>query len=382
MAVITSIETGAVNVPLKKATSFSNRTMLTRQFGLVRVNTAAGSGIGIAYIGTAGGLMFPLAVEHILAPALLGRDTCEVERLWSRMYQEALMQGRAGIVHRALSALDIALWDHNAREAGKPLHKFLGAYETDSIPAYASGGYYLDDKGNDKLAEEMAGYTAAGFTAVKMKTGRLSPDMEEGRLKAVREAVGDDVTVMMDANNAWKDVTEALQHVRRFEKYHPHFIEEPFLCDDIDSHSRLASLTSIPVATGEVESGRRRFKEILDKKAAAVLQPDVCVCGGITEWNRIVSLAECCGVIVYPHAWHDLHAPLAASHPNVPMCEMFTNDDIFNPGSLFDNRMQQKNGRLQLRQGPGLGFNFKEDLLAETAMSGKPGRSPWIILKQ
>ena len=382
MAIIRSIETGAVNVPLNKPTSFSNRTVLTRQFGLIRINTDTASGIGLAYVGTAGGELFPMAVETLLAPVLLGRDTCEVERLWMEMYQEALMQGRSGVVHRAISAIDIALWDHNAKEAKKPLHKFLGAYEMDSVPVYASGGYYLDDKGNDKLAAEMSGYIAAGFKAVKMKTGRLSPAREEDRLRAVREAVGEDVLVMMDVNNGWRDVTQALQYMRRFEKYNPHFLEEPFLCDDIDSHSALAKLTSIPIATGEVETNRWRFKEILDKKAALILQADVAVCGGITEWKRIVSMAGCYGVIVYPHAWHDLHAPLAASQPNVPMCEMFTNDEIFNPSSLLDKRMVQKDGRLQLWQEPGLGFGFKEDVLAKTAMSGDgPGKGPWVTLK-
>lgn len=381
MAIITAIETGAVEIPLKKPTSMSNRTVNSRHFGIVRVHTSDGVGIGASYVGTAGGMLFPIAVEAILAPVLLGRDTYEIEKLWAELYQEALMQGRAGVVHRALSALDIALWDHNARVANLPLFKMLGATDIESVPAYASGGYYLEGKTYDKLAEEVDGYVKQGFKAVKMKTGRLSPREEEERLRVVRQTVGDDVLVMMDANNAWSDVTEALRYVKRFEKYNPHFIEEPFLVDDIDSHARLAELTDIPVATGEVEVGRWRFKELLDKKGAAIIQADVVVCGGITEWKRIVSMAACYGVNVYPHAWHDLHAPLVATAPNAPMCEMFTNLDIFNPNAMFTRTMQQKDGRLLLWQEPGLGFDFDEDALRNFASSGDRDAGPWKTVK-
>ncbi|KAG0927744.1 hypothetical protein G6F63_014375 [Rhizopus arrhizus] len=135
------------------------------------------------------------------------------------MYQEALLQGRQGTVMRALSALDIALWDLNAKTAGLPLHKFLGAVELETVPAYASGGYYLDGKTPQHLGEEMASYVDKGFEAVKMKTGRLSPREEEARLKAAREAVGPDVELMMDCNNAWQDVTQAMQYIRRFEHW-------------------------------------------------------------------------------------------------------------------------------------------------------------------
>lgn len=379
MSVITAIETSAVCVPLKKATSFSNRTVTARHFGLVRVHTDAGhTGIGLAYVGTAAGELLPIAVEKILAPVLMGRDSLEVEQLWTDMYQEALMQGRVGVVMRAISAVDIALWDCNSRAAGLPLHKYLGATDLESVPVYASGGYYQEGKSLELLAREMSGYMAQGFKAVKMKTARLSPRLEEERLKVVRETVGEDVLVMMDANNAWSDVTQALEYVRRFEKHNPHFIEEPFLVDDIDSHARLARLTSVPVATGEVEAGRWRHKELLDKGGAAILQTDVAVCGGISEWRRIAAMAAAYGVNIYPHAWHDLHAPLVASAPNARFVEMFTNDEIFNPSALLDRRMQPRDGRIYMHQGPGLGFDFAEDVLRKHGITGEAGKNPWV----
>lgn len=378
MPIITSIETGAVRVPLDAVTSFSNRSVRSRDFGLVKLHTDSGhTGIGFAYVGTVAGEMLPLAVQTLFAKLLIGRDTLEVEALWKEMYQEALLQGRAGVVMRAISAIDIALWDINAKSAGLPLHKYLGATDLISIAAYASGGYYLDGKTPQKLGEELAHYAALGFKAMKMKTGRLSPQQEEDRLKAARDAVGYDVALMMDVNNGWEDLTQALQYVRRFEKYQPYFIEEPFLADDLDNHARLARATSIPVATGEVETGHWRQKTLLEMGGAAILQTDAAVCGGITEWRRVAQMASGFGVTVMPHAFHDLHAPLVASMPNAPYAEMFLDDKVFNFSRLLDRRMRHENGRIVLHQTPGLGFAFDEDILREFALTQGRQHGPW-----
>jgi L-alanine-DL-glutamate epimerase-like enolase superfamily enzyme len=139
-----------------------------------------------------------------------------VEGLWQEMYQEALLQGRAGVVMRAISTLDIALWDRNARAAGLPLYRYLGAVHEASVPAYASGGYYLEGKTPKHLAAEMAGYVEAGFSAVKMKVGKGNLRDEEARIAAVRERIGGEPVLMLDANNAWSDLPTALQFVRMY----------------------------------------------------------------------------------------------------------------------------------------------------------------------
>jgi L-alanine-DL-glutamate epimerase-like enolase superfamily enzyme len=382
MPIITSISVCAARVPLDRVTSFSNRTVTARDYGLVKVTSSEGiSGIGFCYVGSAGGELLPMAVEKILAPVLLGRDSLEVEALWRDMYQEALLQGRAGVVMRAISILDTALWDLNARSVELPLHKFLGAAHVDRVPAYASGGYYLDGKTPDKLGQEMAHYVSLGFKAVKMKTGRLSPKAEEQRVAAAREAIGPDIELMMDANNAWGDLTEALQYVRRFEKFNPYYIEEPFLVDDIDNHARLARATSIPVATGEVEVGRWRHKELLDKNAAAILQTDAVVCGGISEWRRIAAMAAGYGVVMCPHWFHDVHAPLVAATPNARYVEFFWDDQVLNFRKLLDTQLTQHDGHIILHQTPGLGFGFDPLAVARYSISGSNGR-PWVTLNR
>jgi L-alanine-DL-glutamate epimerase-like enolase superfamily enzyme len=372
MPLIESIDFCVAVVPLDRVTSFSNRTVSERHYGLVKVRGRDGvEGIGFCYVGTQAGSIFAASVKDLLSKRLIGRDSYAVERLWTEMYQEALLQGRSGTVMRALSALDTALWDLNARTAGLPLHKFLGAVQMESVPAYASGGYYLDGKTPQALAQEMLGYVALGFKAVKMKTGRLAPKLEEMRLKAVREAVGPDIEVMMDCNNGWVDVTQALQYMKRFEPYDPYFIEEPFGPDDLDNHARLAKLTRVPVATGEIGYGRWYHKEMLDKNAAAILQTDAVVCGGISEWRRIAATAGSYGVVMCPHWFHDVHAPLVASTPNARYVEFFADDQVLNFRKLLNKQLTHQSGRVILHQTPGLGFEFDE---AQVSKYGTWGR--------
>ena len=366
MPKIESIETCVAAVPLDQVTSFSRRALDTRHYGLVKVRSTDGvTGIGFCYVGGSGGELFRTAVEQLFAPILIGEDTYAVEGLWKAMFSESLLQGRSGTAMRALSALDTAFWDLNARTHEVPLHKYLGATELETVAAYASGGYYLDGKTPEKLGEEMAHYVSMGFKAVKMKSGRLSPAEEEARVRAAREAIGPDVELMIDMNNAWTDVAQAMPYIQRFEAYRPYFIEEPFFPDDVENHARLAKATRIPVATGEIGYGKFYHKDLLDKGGAAILQTDAVVCGGISEWRRIAATADSYGVAMCPHWFHDVHAPLVASAPNGRYVEFFWNDQVLNFRRLITEQLGHKDGRIVLHQTPGLGFDFDETQVAK-----------------
>ena len=379
MPKIESIAVATARVPLENVTSFATRTVSARDYGLVKVSGGGLEGIGFCYAGSTAGTLVAHAVEHLLAPILLGQDSLLVEGLWQRMFQETLLHGRAGSVMRAISILDCALWDLNARAARLPLYRYLGAAMEGAVPAYASGGYYLEGKTPQRLGEEMAGYVKAGFRAVKMKVGRLSPREEEARVKAAREAIGPDIELMLDANNAWLDLPTAMRYMERFEAYDPYWIEEPFLPDDIENHARLAKLTRTTVATGEIGTGRWHFKEILDKGAAQILQTDALVCGGISEWRKIAATAASYGVTVCPHWFHDLHAHLVAATVNARYVEFFPDDQVLNFRRLVDTQLEAKDGMLVLPTTPGLGFGFDEKALARYALGS--GKSAWNTLK-
>jgi len=379
MAKIESISVATARVPLQNVTSFATRTVSARDYGLVKVRGGGLEGIGFCYAGSSGGTLVAQAVEQLLAPILLGRDSLLVEGLWQRMFQETLLHGRAGSVMRAISILDCALWDLNARTVKLPLHRYLGAATDGAVPAYASGGYYLKGKTPKKLGEEMAGYVRAGFRAVKMKVGRLSPREEEARVKAARAAIGPEIELMLDANNAWLDLPTAMRYMERFELYDPYWIEEPFFPDDIENHARLAKLTRTTVATGEIGTGRWHFKEILDKGAAQILQTDALVCGGISEWRKIAATAASYGVTVCPHWFHDLHVHLVAATTNARYVEFFPDDQVLNFRRLIDTQLEARRGELVLPQTPGLGFGFDEKAVARYALGS--GRSAWNVVK-
>jgi L-alanine-DL-glutamate epimerase-like enolase superfamily enzyme len=379
MATIESISVATARVPLDVVTSFATRTVSARDYGLVKVRAGGVEGIGFCYAGSSGGTLVAHAIEHLLAPILLGRDSLLVEGLWQRMFEETVLHGRAGSVMRAISILDCALWDLNARAAKLPLYKYLGAAVERAVPAYASGGYYLEGKTPKKLGQEMAGYVKAGFRAVKMKVGRLSPKEEEARVRAARDAVGPEVELMLDANNAWRDLPTAMRYVERFELYDPYWIEEPFFPDDIDNHARLSKLTRVTVATGEIGTGRWHFKELLDKGAAQILQTDALVCGGVSEWKRIAATAASYGVTVCPHWFHDLHAHLVAATANARYVEFFPDDQVLNFRRLIDRQLKAEGGMLILPAAPGLGFGFDEKAVSRYAL--KDGGTAWKALK-
>jgi L-alanine-DL-glutamate epimerase-like enolase superfamily enzyme len=365
MSKVVSVEARTVHITLKQATAFARRQVTARDYTLVKVCTDDGlEGIGHCYAGHSGGNVVTTAVRQMLAPMLIGADPTSTELLWKEMYQEVLLHGRVGSVMRALSIIDIALWDRNARAANLPLYKYLGAAYEGTVPAYGSGGYYLEGKTPEMLGEEMVSYVALGLSAVKMKVGRGDLRSEEARIAAARKAIGPEVLLMLDANNAWSDVPTALRFIERFAPYNPYWIEEPFSPDQIDNHAKLAAAISIPVATGEIEAGRWRFKELLDKQAASILQPDAAVCGGISEFRRIAALADCYGVTVCPHWFHGLHVHLVAASPNGQFVEYFPDTKVFNFGEIIDRQLEVRDGGLVLPTEPGLGYQFDEKAIA------------------
>lgn len=370
MSTIESVQARTVAVPLDQPTAFSTRVVTERHYTLVKIRTTDGvQGIGFCYTGNFGGQVVSEAVRQLVAPVLEGEESHRVRGLWDQVHQATLLQGQAGTTMRALSAADVALWDANARAASLPLWQYLGAVADTSVPAYASGGYYREGKTPQDLADEVSGYVELGFKGVKIKVGRDSVSQDAERIKAARDAIGPDVKLMLDANNAWRDLPSALAALQRWEEYDPFWIEEPFAPDAVHNHARLAQKTTVAVATGEIEAGLGRHFDLLRNEAAIILQTDAAVCGGITEFQAIAATARSFGVEMWPHWFHDLHVHLVASTPNAGGVEFFADSSVLNFRRLITEQLEiSAEGSLVLPRRPGLGFDFDDSVVAQFAL--------------
>ena len=368
---IISVESATCVVPLDSGVAFATRSVQERHYTLVRIRSDSGiEGIGFSYTGHKAGGVTTMAIRELLSDVVIGRDPHQIESIWDEMYKESILHGRRGSVLRGISAIDIALWDLISKDAGLPLYKMLGAFHEEIVPAYASGGYYQPNKTPEDLANEMRSYLDLGLRAVKIKVGRVSTSEDVTRIGFAREAVGNSVPLFLDGNNAWSDASSAIQACREFEVHSPDWIEEPLMPDDILGHAKIAQAINIPVATGEIHQTRWDFEQILDNNAADILQSDAGVCGGITEWRKIASMAAGRDVIVAPHWLADIHVHLVASTPNASWVEFFTDHSVLNIGRLFSTSLEIKDGGLKIPQSPGIGVDFDDEAVQKFSLDG------------
>lgn len=363
---IAEVESIPIAIPLETPVSFANRTIETRDHAITYVRTADGrEGIGYS-LGYGAAELISEAVESMLEPILIGEDPRDTERLWKTMYDGNVQIGRTGLFLRAISTVDIALWDLKGKSACQPLHKLLGGY-TDSVPAYASGGYYRDEKGHEGLRAEVQRYVDAGHDAVKIKIARLSNSEEVERLAAVRDEIGPDRTLLLDASGEWETTTEAIRACRAFEPYDPYFVEEPVMINRVETMAELNEAIPYPVATGELEGTRHNFARLRDTGAASILQPDATVCGGITEWLKIARYAAAYDIPIAPHYNWNLHTPLVAAIENGRWVEYFYRDqDVVVFDDVVEDPLEpDESGHISPVDRPGHGVQLDEDAIRE-----------------
>lgn len=357
---ITEVESIPIAIPLETPVSFATRTIEYRDHAITYVRTADGlEGVGYS-LGYESADLMADAVNETLAPLIEGEDPRDTERLWRRMFDGTVQVGRRGAFLRAISSVDIALWDVAAKAADAPLYKYLGA-NSESVPAYASGGYYRDDKDHDGLRSEIERYVDAGHDTVKMKVGRLSVTEEVPRVRAVREVIGGERTLLLDANGAWTDAPEGLRNCRAFAEFDPYFIEEPAMPDNVDLLAAINAGIAYPVATGELESTRYGFANLLRADAAGVLQPDATVVGGITEWLKVANTAATYDVPIAPHYNWNLHTSLLCAIENGTWVEYFYRDqDVKVFDDVVANPVTPVDGEMHPPDRPGHGVELDD----------------------
>jgi L-alanine-DL-glutamate epimerase-like enolase superfamily enzyme len=317
---IGAVRTDHFRIPLPTVLSDSTHGEISH-FELItaRVRGDGGErGLGYTYTVGCGGAAIHALIARDLVPLLIGADPRRIEKLWDRMWWGTHFVGRGGVAAMGISAVDIALWDLKARCAGEPLWRFLGGAAR-RVKAYA-GGIDLYFSLN-ALLEQASAFLEQGFRAIKTKVGRerLSEDVE--RVAAVRDLIGPDVPLMVDANMRWT-VDQALRASRALAEHDVYWLEEPTIPDDVTGHARILREGALPIAAGENLRTVYAFQEMIAAGGVSFPEPDVANVGGITPWLKVAHLAEAHNLPVTSHGVHDLHVHLLAAVPNASYLEV------------------------------------------------------------
>ncbi|MFF5289581.1 mandelate racemase/muconate lactonizing enzyme family protein [Paractinoplanes globisporus] len=299
-AVITSVETYALAVPLIRTLSDATAQLKAWTVPVVEIRTADGRvGTGISGV-HCGAELLTQVIDDYYAPALLGTPSEDILGTWKRLYWlPTHWIGRSGPVHMALSMVDIALWDLAAQRAGLPLWRLLGG-TPDPIETYNTDGGWLN-LSVDELARDLGSLVDRGWRRVKVKVGKADWREDAARVRAARRAVGPDITLMCDANQRW-DFSTAMRMLPVLAEVGMDWFEEPVHADDITAHRRLQAASPVDIAAGESLYSYHAFANFLAAEALRVVQVDVTRVGGVTEWMQVAQHAAAGGLRVVPHA--------------------------------------------------------------------------------
>ena len=369
---IAAIETFDLTCPLECPFGWSQGWIDQRSTALVKVTTDDG------LVGWGEGAAADL-IDGLLAPLLIGQDPMDRTGLWERMFH-ALYNGNnaVGLAGSALSALDIALWDLAGKATGLPLCALLGGKVRDKIAVYATGLYYTEGEFPNRLLDEARAYVAAGFKGMKTKVGGLSMAEDVARVRALREAIGPDIHLMVDANEAY-NATAAIRIGQKLAELDLVWFEEPVNAQDLDAYLEVKAALPMAIAGGENLRTRYEFKPYLTRRAYDIVQPDVMHCGGITEMQRICAMANACGIQVNPHVWGSPVMIAATLHlaSTLPPCPPARNAQPYvqEPVMEFDRTpnairqelcavpFDQEDSFVRVPAGPGLGIEVDEGVV-------------------
>jgi L-alanine-DL-glutamate epimerase-like enolase superfamily enzyme len=327
-----------------------------RSVGALLVFIDGGDGlVGEGYLFAPGTRQLRVLEEMVLSfkPQVVGNDPEFSEAIWRNLWSGINFYGHKGISVFALSAVDMAVWDLRGKALGKPIHRLLGGCRS-AVPTYASGGLWLGAS-IDELVAEARSFLASGFRAVKMRLGkpRLEEDVE--RVRAVRQAIGPDIALMADANQGLT-VDHAIRLGRRLEEFGLAWFEEPVQAYDLEGSARVAAALDTPIASGETEYARYGFRDMLERKAADVLMPDLGRVGGVSEFVKVAHMADAVDVPVSSHIYTEQSIGLVAALGNATYLEHMPWFE-----TLFRERLEMREGKVLVPERPGFGFTFDPD---------------------
>jgi D-arabinonate dehydratase len=317
-------------------------------------------------------------IPELIAPLLVGKDPLEFESLWDVMFATTYRKRwnrngwTRGQLMAVIAATDQALWEIAAKNAGKPVFRLMGGTES-NIRCYMAGGYYRDGKTIDQLRREMEVFRRHGYTAVKMRVGGDSLDVDVERVAVAREALGPDVLLMLDANEAY-EADDGIEAAKEFAPHDIFWFEEPARWyEGASVWKRVADEGGIPVAGGEQAAARWEAADLVNSGAISYMEFDGMRTGGPSEWLKVAAICKEAGIPMAPHHGPLIHAHLVSAVPNGLMVEVFPDPAEYGPGDELEfTRWDRKyemfsyfpeivDGYLQLPDTPGWGFELDED---------------------
>lgn len=340
-----------------------------RNWCFVKVMTDQGiHGIGEAY--SCGPDEATVKVIEDFKSWLIGQDPRNIEYLWNLMYNFTRFPG-GSVVNAALSGIEHALWDISGKAAGLPVYMLLGGKCRDKIRVYQSigGSEPTQCAESAKRLIEKYGYTGLKMSPHMPQTNAKPVNyvtrMAGQRVRAVREAVGPDVDIGVDIHAKFFEVNRAIRMAKEIEPYNPMWLEEPIRPENVEAMRKLAEHVDIPLASGECNYMKHEFRAILEAQCLDIIQPDICVCGGLLEMKKIAAMADAHYVRVAPHnpmgpVATTVNVHFAASTPNFFILE-YHPDDSGARKDVLKEPLMVKDGYIPLPTKPGLGIELNEE---------------------
>lgn len=343
-----------LRVPVAQTYVAAGRSVDANWHVLARVDTADGiEGIGYIVYPRQDLMAAVATATRELGESLLGAEVLDVEATWAALVKRGSWVGPGGLLHCAIAPLDIALWDAVGKTLEQPLYRLLGGYR-DRLPVYASDGMWY----NLSLAEVAAvasQHVTQGFRAVKLRLGgEARPEAEAQRVRAVRQAVGPDVRILVDGTETWNR-PQALQTGRALQEAGIAWLEDPINHQDLEGLSQLSSLLEVPVAAGEHLYNLRDFRDLLQARAVDIAIIDLARIGGITPWRKVAALAQAFETLVCGHVVPEIHVQLLAAVPNAHMVEY-----VPRSAAILRHMPVIEDGQMIAPQAPGLGLELDE----------------------
>jgi len=375
---IERIEAIPLSCTLRESFGFSQAWVERRQTVLVKIVTDSGlQGYGECFGPGPGNREM---IEGFFAPILKGQDPQNIEGLWDLMYKRARAAFQSFIPMTALSGIDIALWDIKGQILGMPIFELLGGGYHEKIKAYATGHYFKKTRSPEELYSriipEALENIKTGFDMLKLKIGlgilNLGIEKDIELVQRVREAVGKEVTLMVDANYAY-DVPTAIFVGKELENAKVFWFEEPIDPIDVEGHKQLKAAIHVPIAAGECLATRYSFKDFFVQRAIDIAQPDLCAAGGITECRKIADMAKAYHIQFIPHVWGSPVAITAALHllASMPKPNLLEFDRSSNPirEEMEKSLILREGSYVKVPDGPGLGIKIDESSIGKFMVS-------------